>query len=308
MRSAVYSEIISMFFMNNRPGNPFDPKVNDFKKLVRYALEMAFNDFNFRTLTKTAKFKKEYEAWEEKEKNIRKQQKKAKQTDLNPEPKMTAYLMGRLDDCGFLDRFVTYFNENARNQAEFDTWHHETCELFLDVLNGEGDFLAYTKVYTSLQYGKAQKIVNMMFKHLYCLNGADAYAAHFEHCHMVLDNFTLEWFKQDLGEKRIESWSNLVYKKPSVDHDDYLFYQEKIRNYFLPAVSAKHTYSGLTPFQAEFYIWPEIQWRMAAESLLRQNLLDNVLRSGSKIVEDADVASQCDALMKQLTALQNAYK
>ena len=121
-------------------------------------------------------------------------------------------------------------------------------------------------------YGKAQKIVNMMFKHLYCLNGADAYKDYFKYCHMVLDNFTLEWFKREVGEKRIVSWSNLIYKEPFADHNDYMFYQEKIRKYFMPTTSSKHTYIGLTPFQAEFYIWPEIQLHLATEALFGQNI------------------------------------
>ena len=304
MRSTTYSDIISMFFMDNKPKRPFTPDDKGFKELVRYAMEMAFNDFNFRTLTKTEAFKKEYAGWEEYEKKIRKQQEK---NERNPEPKMTLYLIERLDVCGFLDRFVDYFNATIRDQTAFDNWHNETCEMFLNILDGTESFVEYTKAYTGLAYGKAQKIVNMMFKHLYCLNGADAYQDYFKHCHMVLDNFTLEWFKREVGKKRIESWSNLIYKDPFVDHNDYMFYQDKIREYFAPTTSSEHSYIGLTPFQAEFFIWPEIQWILAAEGLLNQNLLDNVMRSGRNIAADTDIVSKCDTLMKQLAALRVLY-
>lgn len=311
MRSCAHAEIVSMFFMDKKPEDLFDPSSTGFKDLVRYALEMAFNDFNFRTLTKTEAFteafKKEYSAWEESVKVIRKQRKKQDTEKLPPEPRMTEYLITRLDDGGFLERFVDYFTEACRDQTQFDDWHNETCELFLKILDGTGEFQRYTKVYTGLAYGKAQKIVNMMFKHLYCLNGADAWENYFEHCHLVLDNFTLEWFKRNLKQKRIESWSNLVYRKTSVDHNDYLFYQEKIREHFLPKDSQTHTYAGLTPFQAEFYIWPEIQWRMAAEGLLNQKLLSNVMRSGSKIASETDIVDNCEKLIEQLVALKASY-
>ena len=265
MRSTAYSDIISKFSMSGKPEGPFDPNVQKFKKLVQYALEMAFNDFNFRTLTKTEAFKKEYAAWEESEKAIRKQQ---NADERNPEPKMTAYLIKRLDECGFLAKFVDYFKASSSDQTAFDGWHNKTCELFLHILDGAGDFEKYTKAYTGLAYGKAQKIVNMMFKHLYCLAGADAYEDHFRHCHMVLDNFTLEWFKREVGKKRIDSWSNLVYRDQSADHNDYMFYQDNIRNHFRNADSSNFEYKDLTPFQAEFYIWPEIQLHLAAESFI----------------------------------------
>ncbi len=269
MRSKAYSHITGMFVMNDKPEGPFDPTAAGFQELVRYALEKAFNDFNFRTLTKTAEFQKEYTAWEKEENTIRKQQKKEKRnSEPNPEPKMTTYLIKRLEKSGFLDRFAEYFRAEVCDQTRFDDWHNQTCELFLNVLDGTGEFREYTKAYTGLAYGKAQKIVNMMFKHLYCLNGAEAYQDYFGHCHMVLDNFTLEWFKREVGEKRIDSWSNLVYKKPSADYKDYLFYQEKIRNHFLTVTADDSVYAELTPFQAEFYIWPEIQLHLAAEAFL----------------------------------------
>ena len=306
MRSTAYSDIVSMFYMDKRPKGAFDPQNVVFKELVEYALVKSFNDFNFRTLTKTDAFKKEYTDWEARENAIRKKQKQNKEPQ-NSEPTMTVYLIKRLDVCGFLDRFVDYFNATSRDQTAFDNWHNETCMMFLNVLDGAEDFVKYTKVYNGLAYGKAQKIVNMMFKHLYCLNGADAYEDYFKYCHMVLDNFTLEWFKREVGEKRIVSWSNLIYKEPFADHNDYMFYQEKIRKYFMPTTSSKHTYIGLTPFQAEFYIWPEIQWLLAAEGLLNQNLLDNVMRSGRKVAADTDIVSKCDTLMKQLAALRAFY-
>ena len=304
MRSNVYERIISMFEMSDKPSCTFDPNSDNFIDLVKYSLKKAFGDFNFRTLKKTAEFSKEYDKWKNEVNNRRKEQRQNKAL-VEDEPTMTDYLMRRLEEKGFLDRFKTFFTTPCK---DFDDWHNKSCEMFLNVLNGDGEYKDCLKVYENLRYGKAQKIVNMMFKHLYCFENANAYADHFKHCHMVLDNFTLEWFKRTLNEKRIDSWSNLVYKKGSVDCNDYMFYQEKIRAYFSADNTDEHTYKGLTPFQAEFYIWPETQWLLAAEALLSQHLPEELNRSELKIAEDDSIVALCDQLIKQLNTLKNHYK
>ena len=176
---------------------------------------------------------------------------------------------------GFIARYVEYFrNPSVQNQSEadFDKWHHETCQLFLDILNGRCNGLGKgTKLYKKLCYGKAQKIVNMMFKHLYCLKVDEAYQKYFTYCHMTLDNFTLEWFHRHTDNTRTDSWSNLVYEDNpnaiSNNSECYQYYQKIIRDYFKND-NTKEEYDGMTPFQAEFFIWPEIQLHMAAEAFL----------------------------------------
>lgn len=254
MRSSKYSDIVAMFKMTDRPEEKFDHKAQeDFKKLVDYALRKSFADFNFRTLTLT--------------KDPNNNNKKTIDEKKGANQTVTDFLINKLSEGHFQEQFISYFQTSPLCEYHFDKWHHDTCELFLRVIRD-------LKIYEEIEYGKAQKIVNMMFKHLYCLDGADQYAKHFRSCHMVLDNFTLEWFKRDVGEKRIDSWSNLVYKHPAVDHEDYMFYQKKIRNYF--NLEKNKMYEGLTPFQAEFYIWPEIQLHMAAEALFSQSIGEDV--------------------------------
>ena len=67
---------------------------------------------------------------------------------------------------------------------------------------------------------------------------------------------------------RTDSWSNLIYEDNpnaiSNNSECYQYYQKIIRDYF----NTKEEYGGLTPFQAEFFIWPEIQLHMAAEAFL----------------------------------------
>ena len=265
--------------------------------------------------------------------------------------------------------------EKEVNEESFDAWHNKTCEVVLKVLN-----IYYTndkEGKVPVQYGKAQKIVNMTMKTLYCLPGSEMYEKHFDYCHIALDSFTLEWFKrnvitwceacynewiksvqkaafdsalgkrwlQDRGKKhedtvmkerileclpqeteelaqylckqkldavklsdegqltlipepyfdqireeelrkvaagkyfpaklassRILSWS--VISKQGSFYFGYDEYIRWTRIYF----ATNHTYTdkekqkALTPFQAEFYIWSEIQLEMAAEALYGQDI------------------------------------
>ena len=71
-----------------------------------------------------------------------------------------------------------------------DKWHKECCDKILDCFNEYYD--------NGVAYGKAQKIVNMTMKGIYCLDGAENYEDWFKHCHMALDSIILEWFKRDV--------------------------------------------------------------------------------------------------------------
>lgn len=270
--SSEYEDIIGQFEMSDKPNDEFNPKEDTFKNLVKYALKKSFPDFNFRTLTETNEGKADYKEWKSVKKAEKKRLPKEERKNFE-EPTKTLYLMNRLEDNGFIERYVEYFrNPCVKKDADFDKWHHETCQLFLEILNGRCNGLGKgVKIYKNLCYGKAQKIVNMMFKHLYCLKVDEAYQKYFTHCHMTLDNFTLEWFKRFVCCQRTGSWSNLVYEdNPNAISNNskcYQYYQSKTRKYFEKS-EVKEKYGGMTPFQAEFFIWPEIQLHMAAEAFL----------------------------------------
>ena len=181
--------------------------------------------------------------------------------------------------CALLPKIDEWFSlpQDSITQDTFDEWHHEACKEALSVLrafyiNQDG---------TPVAYGKAQKIVNMTMKGLYCLNEAKKKNIHFQYCHMALDSFILEWFCRQVmpwynkGKKATErikktaivSWSVI----PEGDGDapyGYDMYVKHMRDYF----DAEHPYDGLYPLQAEFFIWSEIQLAMAAESLYGQDI------------------------------------
>lgn len=181
--------------------------------------------------------------------------------------------------CVLLPKIDEWFSlpQAYISQDTFDDWHSRACKEILSVLrafytNQDG---------TPVAYGKAQKIVNMSMKGLYCLEGAMAAERnlYFQHCHIALDSFTLEWFKRVIIEPdkalvkgKVDSWSalqNLEADEYENNQKTYYCYHKivgLIRNHF----SVSKPFDGLTPLQAEFFIWSEIQLEMAAEALYAQ--------------------------------------
>lgn len=244
-----YENIRETFVMDDRDLHEFKLKTLETDALP-YALKRSFKDFNFRTLTavksnETIGFVSAFDEW------VAKQRAEGESAIGR-----TDYLMEQLKKEGFYKCFAEFFKDPApKDQGEFNTWHNKTCELFLNTLEGD---------YENLCYGKAQKIVNMMFKHLYCLNGANEYddKGYFKYCHLTLDSFTLEWFHRNIGGK-VGVWSNLQYNESQNEYENYNYYVEEITKYF-----NEHSkdYNELTPFQYEFYMWPEMQIELAAEA------------------------------------------
>lgn len=176
-------------------------------------------------------------------------------------------------------------------EKAFDGFHALACETVLDFLTEQ----RYEPKH--ITYGKAQKVVNMTFKHIYCLDGAYIKEDWFIPCHIALDSFTLEWFCRNIKgitKGCVDSWSALqnvaeeipnlpkgyagmkMYSKTVGKEDKttqilkYYTYSQivsLIRSYF----AGEHPFKGLCPLQAEFYIWPEIQLHLAAEALYGQN-------------------------------------
>ena len=258
-----YEKIRSTFVMDDRDAHPFNPSSKSFEKdAIEYALRRAFRDFNFRTLTAIKSdasegFVCEFDTWQKTQNDAKKLAKDGKQKNEIPVSR-TDYLVEKLSKVKFCTRFAEYFQDNSPKAKDaFDYCHNEMCDLFLNTLTSD---------YEDLSYGKAQKIVNMMFKHLYCLNGSKEYddRGYFKHCHLTLDSFTLEWFKRNVVKGgKVGTWSNLEYK--GNNHNAYTYYLEKIDTYFKKK-EIKEKYNNLTPFQFEFYMWPEMQLELAAEA------------------------------------------
>ena len=83
---------------------------------------------------------------------------------------------------------------------------------------------------------------------------------------MPLDSFTLDWLHRKDGEAVCE-WSNLEYnsnKNQGKASTDYTKYLDRVKKQF--------SYNkGITAFEAEFFIWPQMQITQALETVYRMD-------------------------------------
>ena len=159
--------------------------------------------------------------------------------------------------------FKAYFTNPDPCEKKFKESHIRLCNAWINSFEG-GSSLG--------TYGKAQKIVNMTFKYLYCCTNIDNFENHFKYCHMPLDSFTLEWCKRNIQEidpNKIGSWSKMkdeksdTYKESkNIEKYSYHYYVARIRDYV--AINKIE----LTPLQLEFIIWPKMQLELATENYL----------------------------------------
>lgn len=191
------------------------------------------------------------------------------------------------------------YNFIHSDENNFETWHNRTCLTFCEQI---------AQYHGHIPYGKAQKIVNMSFKYLFCLNDSQKYALKFKDCHMALDQYTLEWFIRFVLTKeahknvsvtkiRETSWSKLSCGNKQEQYS-YLWFQNEIRKYLNSEKSIYITEDGihLSSLLAEFYIWPEMQLHLAMESLYSQGGEDRGFKDKTICEKIADLRKFLDKL------------
>ncbi len=169
--------------------------------------------------------------------------------------------------------------DNESLKKVFDERHERTCNEILKIIQNH-----YTNSNgTEVCYGKAQKIVNMTFKYLYCIPGSVEKERHFKFCHVALDAFILEWLyrkskksnREELNITRdnLISWSNISADE-HMRNKKTIYSYSKLQNMF--TILVEELNMGLTPFQAEFYIWPQMQLTLACEHLYSLQTKENL--------------------------------
>lgn len=147
------------------------------------------------------------------------------------------------------DKFIAYFKVTAPvTQTDFDKWHKDTCDWFLDEFNKK---VMSPSGYKNIEYGKAQKIVNVAFKSLYLFCGIlPGEPSHFTFCHFIIDRYTLLWYNKIVCIK----CGLPIFKKPwrDMNYSEYIKIQENIRKF----LGAQNKYFQ-NPFLAEFEVWSE---------------------------------------------------
>lgn len=156
----------------------------------------------------------------------------------------------------FKNSVIGYFTSKSfpQTQEEFNTKHEELCEDWIKILSKNGNSG------DNLSYGKAQKVVNMMFKYMYCYSYLNDFIKEipknaFDYCHMTLDSFTLRWI-HEWDKKKVRkntSWSKL-------DPNEYKKISEIVE-------ANENKLNGYTKFEAEFFIWDYEQLQLLIESL-----------------------------------------
>ena len=192
--------------------------------------------------------------------------------DSGDEKLATLLLQDDVENKNLRKILEKYFeDEPVKNQDAFNAWHHETCKWILTIENS---------IYENVHYGKAQKILNMTFKNLYCSQYGQSRKQYFRYCHIALDRFTLEWIFRNiypnykaiklkrLCKSRTPAWSNFTYETGTNEKGkeiySYLDMVHIITKYF------DNLETGITPFEAEFIIWNNIQLEQAAEDFYAQ--------------------------------------
>lgn len=133
------------------------------------------------------------------------------------------------------NQFTTNSPFSKKKMSDFDKWHGEACSNFLKHMektkeNNE----KYPKEF-KMSLGRAQKILNMTFKYLYCKT---TYMQQVENIrpflHMTLDGYTLRWYKDkvvpscyNLKKGDVSEWSKMN-EKGKHEYNDI---QNRIREY-----------------------------------------------------------------------------
>lgn len=132
----------------------------------------------------------------------------------------------------------------VNNQDEFENEHENLCGSFISGFHG-----------FEMNYGKAQKVVNMAFKYLYCCDGCDNTV--FQYCHMPLDSKTLTWCRTWCNNKDYQLGIRAGITLSKLDKQTYLSIQNAIRNRLKDGYRVDETDGRFqeTPLDAEFIIW-----------------------------------------------------
>ena len=167
-------------------------------------------------------------------------------------------------------------DKHCTDQKSFDAWHKENCIW----LAAELESLCNKGV--TVKPGKAQKLINMSMKHIFCFANAEEAALNgtFQFCHVAIDKYVLSWYFREVKgcgilPDEMLGWGHFEY-------DEYYTIQEEIREYLSDPQRNKDYIDRngklLTPFETEFYIWNEEKLIRAADTFIKELNWDKSLK------------------------------
>lgn len=133
---------------------------------------------------------------------------------------------------------VQNINDLISDRDEFDTRHNELCEKIIETANSQNVLSA------DFTYGQAQKWLNMTLKYMLLMNfWSDKLKTVSDILHIPVDSYIIEaaekYLKIKMSSKAWSKW----------DKDEYIDFQEKIRNALVGAE---------TPMEWENHAWIKI--------------------------------------------------
>lgn len=141
-----------------------------------------------------------------------------------------------------------YINDETN---DFDSIFDEACDALCNKYE--------------MNFGQAQKIINMAFKYLYCI--ADGVLKkRFDNCHMPLDGIMLEWIRRNITDdngnklKKAEAWSKLP-KGEKDEAGSYMYYKKHVDSYCKK--------EDKSPLQLDFENWVTMSQTLSAEDYLK---------------------------------------
>lgn len=177
-----------------------------------------------------------------------------------------------------------YFSGDPKEKkADYDRWYYDS--LMNDIKDKAG----------ILSVGMMQKLINMSFKYLYCRKELreKANGKYFDFCHMPLDSYTLNWYKNEFPDEdeHIEKWSkiNSINK-----YDDIV---DKVRGII----------TDMRVLEAEFIIWQgEKYLGDLNESISVANRIISNKRSPKEIIDN--LSKSIELLTLQATLIMQSLQ
>lgn len=159
-------------------------------------------------------------------------------------------------------------NKYCTDQNTFDAWHKETCLWLTDALE------CLCKKGIIVKPGKAQKLINMSLKHIFCFDSAEEAALNgtFQFCHVPVDKYLLSWYYREV--KGMGTLPDDKLKWGHFEYEEYYRIQLEIRNYLADKKRNLDYIDGkgnpLTPFESEFYVWNEEKLIRTADAFINE--------------------------------------
>ena len=193
-----------------------------------------------------------------------------KPTESVPYAAQVNQLLNRLGKILF-----DYFNgigNTPNDQVNFDQFHQELCDNFLNVINS----IRLTAGLAEMSYGQAQKLINLTFKYLSTYSDYDDFADLFSFAHMTIDAIVLGNLSPRkasilFGLRIVNRVNGLVGSQyhehgwTAFTKEDYLHLVGDYRNAFNPHLGHRsymdmeyHMWPTLTPFAAAGVMAPRI--------------------------------------------------